>query len=398
MIQDSVNKVIYEGNGEATQFFYPFVITKNTDVKVMTVSPEGAETVLTNDYYVDVEKNIVFYPGWAEGEEPENIEEYLPLNDGWRLVVYREVPFTQEVAMFDQYPFKVLEGMIDKNTILAQQLKDETDRAMRLSVSVDNSDISLIVPNGKGTSFRWSDDGKRLEVTDDPAVVRRVVENLAATVQVQSTAAVNSAKTASDAAQTAVDAKNTAVDAKAVAVNAEAKAEEYMKKAEAYKTSAESSATKASSSETAAYKSSLSASTSANTAQQASSAASKAADTASTAATTATTKASEASASAESAEASAKRAQDAADGVATGQVQADWNETDTMSKAYIKNAPRFITVSERVRGDDEPTYGVTDESFVLSDGTLADGTSVLSLDVDGTLYDVGDHYSVTTNE
>lgn len=358
MIQDSVNKVIYEGNGQATEFFYPFEITKNTDVKVMSVSPDGVETLLTNDYFVDVEKNIVFYPGWAEGEEPENIEEYLPLGDGWRLVVYREVPFTQEVAMFDQYPFKVLEGMIDKNTILAQQLKDETDRAMRLSVSVDNSDISLIVPNGKGTSFRWSDDGKRLEVTDDPAVVRRVVENLAATVQVQSAAAVNSAKTASDAANTAVDAKNTAVDAKTVAVNAEAKAEEYMKKAEAYKTSAESSATKASSSETAAYKSSLSASTSANTAQQASSAASKSADTASTAATTATTKANESAASAVSAEASAKRAQDAADGVASGQVQADWDETDTMSKAYIRNAPRFVVVSTRVRGDDEPTYGL----------------------------------------
>lgn len=260
MIQDSVNKVIYEGNGQATEFFYPFEITKNTDVKVMTVSSDGVETVLTNDYFVDVEKSIVLYPGWAEGESPPNADDYLPLADGWKLVVYRDVPYTQEVGMFEQYPFNVLEGMIDKTTILAQQLKDEAQRSMRLGVAVDNTDISMVVPHGQGTSFRWSDDGKRLEVTEDPAEVKRAVEQMASTVAEQT--------------RTATESANTAVD------------------------------------------------------------------------------------SATSAKESAEKAQAAADGVATGQVQADWEETDTMSKAYIRNAPRFVVVSTRVRGDDEPTYGL----------------------------------------
>ena len=201
MIQDSVNKVIYAGNGEATEFFYPFQITKNTDVKVMTVSPEGVETVLTNDYYVDVEKRIVIYPGWADGEEPNNADEYLPLADGWRLVVYREVDFTQEVSMFKQYPFDVLEGMIDKNTILAQQLKDETDRSMRLGVAVDNTDINMVIPHGQGTSFRWSDDGRRLEVTEDPAKVLPKVNSIYAQTQ----EAYNEARQSADEAKDSAD-------------------------------------------------------------------------------------------------------------------------------------------------------------------------------------------------
>lgn len=254
MIQDSVNKVIYEGNGQATEFFYPFEITKNTDVKVMTVSLDGVETVLTNDYFVDVEKSIVLYPGWAEGESPPNADDYLPLADGWKLVIYRDVPYTQEVGMFEQYPFNVLEGMIDKTTILAQQLKDEAQRSMRLGVAVDNTDISMVVPHGQGTSFRWSDDGKRLEVTEDPAEVKRAVEQMASTVAEQT--------------RTATESANTAVD------------------------------------------------------------------------------------SATSAKESAEKAQAAADGVATGQVQADWSEDSTLSKAYIKNKPNVQYI--RMDGVDYP--------------------------------------------
>lgn len=178
MIQDSVNKVIYLGDGYATEFAYPFEITKNTDVKVMTVSPDGVETVLTNDYYVDVERSVVAYPCWVAGEEPADLEQYKPLEDGWKLVIYRQVEYTQEVAMFEQHPFKAIEQMIDKATILIQQLKDETARAMRLGVAVDNTGVDLTIPYVAGQSFRWSDDGKRLELTKDPARVEISVQGM----------------------------------------------------------------------------------------------------------------------------------------------------------------------------------------------------------------------------
>ena len=196
MIQDSVNKVIYAGNGLATEFAYPFEITKNTDVKVMTVSPDGVETVLTNDYYVDVEHNTVVYPGWAAGEEPDNADSFLPLDDGWKLVIYRQADYTQEIAMFDQHPFKAIEQMIDKVTILIQQLKDETERAMRLGISVDNADVNMTIPYAAGKSFRWSDDGKSLVVTKDPARVEESVQGWLAETERQASIAAEKANAA----------------------------------------------------------------------------------------------------------------------------------------------------------------------------------------------------------
>ena len=196
MIQDSVNKVIYAGNGLATEFAYPFEITKNTDVKVMTVSPNGVETVLANDYYVDVERSTVVYPGWVAGETPANSANFAPLADGWKLVIYRQVEYTQEVAMFDQHPFKAIEQMIDKVTILIQQLKDETERAMRLGISVDNADVNMTIPYAAGKSFRWSDDGKSLVVTKDPARVEESVQGWLGETERQASVAAEKANAA----------------------------------------------------------------------------------------------------------------------------------------------------------------------------------------------------------
>lgn len=395
MIQDSVNKVVYEGNGEATEFFYPFVITKNTDVKVMTVSPEGAETVLTNDYYVDTARSTVVYPGWVSGEEPGNQGDFSPLKDGWKLVVYRDVGYTQEVAMLDQYPFNVLEGMIDKTTILAQQLKDVTDRSMKLSMALAIDGVDMTVPYEAGKSFRWSETERKLEMTEDPAYVRKIVENLAGQVREQSTAAITSAQTASTAATSALASEQSAAGAEANAKMYMETTKGYMETTEGYMNNASVSATKAAASESASYKNSLSANTYANNAADSATEASTHVRTASSYADAATKKAAEAVASAADAEASAERASNYADIATAGQVQADWDETDSTSKAYIKNAPRFIAVAERVRGEDEPTYGITSE-MLLSDGTLATDATVLSIDVDGTSYEVGDQYSVET--
>ena len=136
MIQDSVNRISYDGNGIANEFAYPFTITGTQDVKVMLVDTDGTETVLTSDYYVDEANSKVDYPGYPAGEEP--LPELQPpkLAAGQRIVIYRELDITQLVSLFDQYPFKTLETMIDKATILLQQMKDAQQRALTLSVSL----------------------------------------------------------------------------------------------------------------------------------------------------------------------------------------------------------------------------------------------------------------------
>lgn len=170
MIPSSVNRVSYNGNGVTTEFSYGFKIIDATDIKVMTVSPLGVETVLTSDYYVDTVASKVHYPGYAPGAE-EPVEEQPPiLPTGWRLIIYREVPITQLTALDEHWPFKDIENMSDKLTIIAQQLLDAVNRSFKASESTTITG-NITIPVSAGKSFRWNDAGTGLVVTEDPAKV-----------------------------------------------------------------------------------------------------------------------------------------------------------------------------------------------------------------------------------
>ena len=118
MIGSSENRISYNGNGIATEFAYTFKILEKSDIKVLHVAKDGTEELLTKDYYVDMEKSVVLYPGYAPGAEiPEqNRPPILPI--GERLVLYREVPITQESALDKHWPFNVIENGLDKLTII----------------------------------------------------------------------------------------------------------------------------------------------------------------------------------------------------------------------------------------------------------------------------------------
>ena len=227
MIQDSVNRISYDGNGLATEFAYPFSITSTNDIKVMLVDVDGTETILTNNYYIDEANAKVNYPGYPPGEEP--LPELQPpvLATGQRIVIYRELDVTQLTSLFEQYPFKTIEVMIDKTTILLQQLKDAQQRALTLSVST-GTDVSLILPAPSAhKSFRWNADGTKLELTEDPATVLASVQGYTAlaegyvtTVDEKATLATNGANTATEQATLATEAAATMI----LATQAEAEA------------------------------------------------------------------------------------------------------------------------------------------------------------------------------
>lgn len=122
---------------------------------------DGKEKLLTKDYYVDVEKNVVRYPGYAVGAEVPESERPPVLPTGWKLTIYREVPVTQETDLPDQYPFNQVEDIGDKLTMIAQQLTDVTGRSLKIGVST-SADIDTTIPWENGKSFRISDDGKLL--------------------------------------------------------------------------------------------------------------------------------------------------------------------------------------------------------------------------------------------
>ena len=215
MIGSSENRISYNGNGIATEFAYTFKILEKSDIKVLHVAIDGTEELLTKDYYVDMEKSVVLYPGYAPGAEiPEqNRPPILPV--GERLVIYREVPITQESALDKHWPFNVIEAGLDKLTIICQQLFDRLQRSFYVSEST-STNFDTKVPVEAGKTFRVKDDGTGFEVTEDPG---KVIDGAKALLK-QTTEQAEFANEQADASsQYAVNAQNAANTAEKIATD-----------------------------------------------------------------------------------------------------------------------------------------------------------------------------------
>ena len=204
MIGSSENRISYNGNGIATEFAYTFKILEKSDVKVLHVAIDGTEELLTTDYYVDMDKSVVLYPGYAPDAEIPEAERPPVLPEGERLVLYREVPITQESALDKHWPFNVIEAGLDKLTIICQQIFDKANRSLYASESV-SKEFNSKVPIQAGKSFRISDDGLSFEVTEDPAKVIPTAKSLLSDTTKQANVAIENANIAQNAAQSAYD-------------------------------------------------------------------------------------------------------------------------------------------------------------------------------------------------
>lgn len=233
MIAHVDNRITYNGNGNATEFAYQFKILDRTDIKVLLTDADGKEKLLTKDYYVDVEKNVVRYPGYAVGAEVPEGERPAVLPAGWKLTIYREVPVTQETDLPDQYPFNQVEAIGDKLTMIAQQLTDTTGRSLKIGVS-KSTDIDTVIPWENGKSFRISDDGKTLELSEDPAKVLPLAQGVYTQTQAQAQSAAASARLAEDYKNAAETAKNDASLYATNAKNSAGEAKTYMDNAKRY--------------------------------------------------------------------------------------------------------------------------------------------------------------------
>lgn len=215
MIGSSENRVSYNGNGIATEFAYTFKILEKSNLKILHVAADGTEELLTTDYYVDMEKSVVLYPGYAPGAEiPEqNRPPILPV--GERLVIYREVPITQESALDKHWPFNVIENGLDKLTIICQQIWDRLQRSFYVSEST-STNFDPKVPIEAGKTFRVKDDGSGFEVTEDPG---KVIDGATSLLK-QTTEQAEFAKEQADASsQSAVNAQNAANTAEKIATD-----------------------------------------------------------------------------------------------------------------------------------------------------------------------------------
>lgn len=171
LIGSSENSVSYNGNGISTAFPFSFKILEKSDLKLLLVDGEG-EKLLTSDYFVDLNSSVVHYPGYSPGAEPPIEEQPPKLAEGQRLVIYRDVPITQETALDEHWPFNVIEGMADKLTIIAQQIAAANQRTFQLSIALSNvEDVNTVLPYAPGKAFAWNADGTGLEAVENPAAL-----------------------------------------------------------------------------------------------------------------------------------------------------------------------------------------------------------------------------------
>ena len=177
MIGQDDNKVSFNGNGETTQFPYGFKILNETDLKLIHIDKAGNETLLSSDYYVNMEQSYVTYPGYAPGTEPPEYDRPPVLAYGEKLIIYREVPITQNSEFGDRWPFNEVEKSLDKLTIIAQQLAESESRSVKISMA-EADNVEVIIPIEAGKAIRWDDNGTKLELTEDPAKVLPLVRNM----------------------------------------------------------------------------------------------------------------------------------------------------------------------------------------------------------------------------
>lgn len=280
MIAHVDNRITYNGNGNATEFAYQFKILDRTDIKVLLTDADGKEKLLTKDYYVDVEKNVVRYPGYAVGAEVPESERPPVLPTGWKLTIYREVPVTQETDLPDQYPFNQVEDIGDKLTMIAQQLTDVTGRSLKIGVST-SADIDTTIPWENGKSFRISDDGKTLELSEDPAKVLPLAQGVYAQTQAQAQSAAASATAAAKSEDSAFESAGVAGNSAQYASLSAASAAENAELTSGYKQEALTAKANATASATNAKASEANAKISENNAEASKEAAQSAATTAS---------------------------------------------------------------------------------------------------------------------
>ncbi|MGP1535113.1 MAG: hypothetical protein ACTTIP_03765 [Dialister pneumosintes] len=116
------------------------------------------------------------YPSNGKDVDSSNL---IPMKTGERLILVRDIPITQENTYGEKYPFDSIERMGDKLTLVAQDLKVEHTRVLKLPISA-KGDIDMTLPKPvPDSTFAWDSEGKKLILCINPTVAMERAENAA---------------------------------------------------------------------------------------------------------------------------------------------------------------------------------------------------------------------------
>lgn len=151
MINTSVNRVLYKGDGTNTAFPISFPFLDKKDITVARVSKDNKTTELKGDYFIDDTSRTVHFPGYPPGEEKPEEERPQILQYGERLLIYRSIKINQESSLGNVWPFDVIEDALDKITMIMQDLNEKQKRSIQIPESAD--------PDTYRTNFPYPKEG-----------------------------------------------------------------------------------------------------------------------------------------------------------------------------------------------------------------------------------------------
>jgi len=357
-VSTTIIKNFHNGNGSATNFAYQFRILQDTDLLVIIrTNSTGAETTKTLSTHYTVAG-----AGDASGGSITFTAGNIPAS-GETVVIRRNVPQTQAIDYIanDPFPAETHEEGLDRGTMVAQQVAEESDRSIKLSRTNTMTSTEFTVgATDRANKILAFDSSGEISVTQElgtfkgsdattttAAYVQRDIIKSTTTAQLNNvyicvadsvvgdlltdtdhfellvdavsagtsaTAAANSASAAATSEANAATSETNAATSETNAQTAQTGAETAETNAETAKTNAETAETNAAASETAAATSETNAATSESNA--------------STSASTATTQASNASTSASNAATSESNASTSASNAATSESNAATSETN----------------------------------------------------------------------
>jgi hypothetical protein len=369
-VSTTIIKNFHNGNASTTNFAYQFRILEDTDLLVIIrTNSTGAETTktLATHYTVagagDASGGSITFTG---GNTPAI---------GETVVIRRNVPQTQAIDYIanDPFPAETHEEGLDRSTMVAQQVAEESNRSIKLSRTNTMTSTEFTVgATDRANKVLAFDSAGEISVTQElgtfkgsdtttttAAYVKRDIiksttagqlnnvyicvadsiigdtltdtDHFALLVDAYSaaTSATNAAASEAAAASSATDAQT----AQTAAELAETNAETAETNAETAETNAATSETNAAASETAAAASESAAATSETNAATSESNASTSASTATTQASNASTSASNAATSESNASTSASNAATSETNAATSETNAGTSETNASNSA-----------------------------------------------------------------
>jgi hypothetical protein len=369
-VSTTIIKNFHNGNASTTNFAYQFRILEDTDLLVIIrTNSTGAETTktLSTHYTVagagDASGGSITFTG---GNTPAI---------GETVVIRRNVPQTQAIDYIanDPFPAETHEEGLDRGTMVAQQVAEESDRSIKLSRTNTMTSTEFTVgATDRANKILAFDSSGEISVTQELGtfkgsdattttaayVQRDIIKSTTAgqlnnvyicvadsvigdtltdtdhfALLVDAYSAATSATAAAASAAAAASSATAAQTAQTAAELAETNAETAETNAETAETNAATSETNAAASETAAAASESAAATSETNAATSESNASTSASTATTQASNASTSASNAATSESNASTSASNAATSETNAATSETNAGTSETNASNSA-----------------------------------------------------------------